>query len=118
MKRYVKSSTAFPNKWKLDKGDGYRFLMDYTDPDRFGTFSAHVTMLKAYDDADYAWASIDGLVVKFYNRKGFIDKMPLWSYEPEEYSGDVAGYVYDVFNAVCDELINLNKDVKPVMVHY
>ena len=113
----IQASKAFPNKWKQDKGDGYRFLMDYTDPDRLGTFQAHITMLKAYDDADYVWAYIDGLRVKFYDSKGLVDKMWLWSYEPDDYAGDVMGYVNDVFDAVCNELIQMNSTIKPVMVH-
>lgn len=117
MKRYIKSSTSYPNKWKIDKGDGHRFIMYYSDPDRFGTFTGDVTEIHPYNDADYAWAHIDGLTVKFYNRSGYIDKMYLWSYEPDDYADDVAGYVYDVYDAVCDTLVDLNKDVKPVMVH-
>lgn len=117
MKRYIKSSSALPNKWELDKGDGHRFIMRYSDPDRLGTFTADITEVHPYNDADYAWAHVDGLSAKFYNRQGYIDKMHLWSYEPEDYADDVAGYVYDVFDAVCDELIKMNEKVKPVMVH-
>lgn len=119
MKRYIRSTTAdqFPNRTKIDKGDGHRFFVYYTNPDRLGTMRAQIQEIHPYNDADYAWAAVDGLQVKFYNRKGLIDKMPLWSYEPDDYADDVMSYVDDVLDAICDELVKLNENVKPVIVH-
>lgn len=115
MKRYIKSATQYPNYMKLERGRN-KFAVYYTDPNDFGDMKAAVSEIHPYDDADYAWAKIEGLKVTFYNSKGVLDTMHLWSYEPDEYE-DITEYVNDVLDTVCTDLLELNKSVAPVMVH-
>lgn len=96
--------------------DGRQFAVRYNEPNRTGAMRAAIQMITPYDDAEYAWASIEGLKVTFYQGDKKLDDMHLWAYEEDEYE-DIGEYVKSITDAVAKELINFNKDVDPVMVH-
>ena len=107
---------SYENQMTFKKGT-HRFAVYFTDPGDFGNMHAIIYELHAYDDANYIWARIDGLNVTFLDKETEIDKMHLWSYEEEYYDGEINEYITDVVSTICDDLIEMNKDVKPVMVH-
>ena len=71
-----------------------------------------------YDDADYIWANCTGNVVKFYNGGNgrLVDKMYLNSYEPEDYE-NLDEYCNDILEDTLYELVRLNKNIEPRILH-
>ena len=83
-------------------------------PPRFSMSEIH-----PYDDGDYAWCKRDdssSLRVDFFRNGKKLDSMNLWSYESDDYE-NYTDYIDDVLDQVAIELMDVNKDVKPRMVH-
>lgn len=115
MKRYIRAATQYSDSTTISHGNK-RFFVHYDPMDQFGGIYAQISEIHPYDDAEYAWAKIDGLVAYFYQNGKVIDKMHLASYEEEDWETP-AEYFDDVLDSVAVELIHINKDVKPIMVH-
>ena len=89
-------------------------------------FSAQLSKISPYDDADYVWARIyENKKVNFIKNGKVIRSIQLESYE-DYYSGedyesldelDLQGYINDCLDTVVFELHDFNKKIKPVMVH-
>lgn len=58
----------------------------------------------------------------FYRNGKVVDKMQLASFEPDDYEeyyegAAVDAYINDCLDTVATELLQMNRDVKPIMVH-
>lgn len=119
MKRLVKAAADdFSSKFEVFHGPE-KYFCYYNESGLQPTYEAELHKIAPYDDAEYAWARIhyNGLV-EFYKAGKLIDKMQLWSFdEDDDYYESFDQYVDDTLDNVVVELINMNKDVKPVMVY-
>ncbi len=89
-------------------------------------FVASLSKISPYDDAEYVWARIyENKKVDFIKNGKVIDSTQLESYE-EYYSGedyesldelDLQEYINDCLDIVVLELADLNKNIKPVIIH-
>lgn len=117
MKRVIKATTAshYESRFPVNHGSEKYFCYMHEDDSPF--FECELHKVSPYDDADYAWAKMsrNGQVV-FYKSGKVVDKMQMHSYDYDEYDS-YDEYVDDVLDSIVVELININKDVKPVMVH-
>ncbi len=114
MKRYIRSSTQYPERTTTTV-NGQRFSIQYA-PFARGIY-AQISEIHPYDDAEYAWAKVDNSIAYFYKDGKLLDKMHLADYD-EDMDGDYEVWWKDMIDSVAEELHNMNKDVKPVMVHY
>lgn len=77
-----------------------------------------LSKLAPYVEADFVWARKGlGACVDFIQDGKVIDKMTLWSFEPEQYES-FDEYVNHVFDEVALELEEHNKDVKQTVIHW
>jgi len=125
MKRYIKASSEYENYFtftplnQLNK----RFGVHYTYGGHVagGIFKAQVSEIHPYDDAEYAWAKINpNMQVIFYKDGKIVDKMQLAYYDEDDYEEvgkDHDDYINDCLRDVAEVLTDLNKDVRPIMVH-
>ena len=125
MKRYIKASSQYPEYVNIQHGrQQFGVHINTEDGPYEGTFAATVSEIHPYDDAEYTWAKIgfNGQVI-FYRDGKVVDKMQLASYEPDDYEEQEHGtsavdqYINDCLDTVATELLQMNRDVKPVMVH-
>ena len=96
-------------------------------PQRFGVhssgesdplfFECQVSEIHPYDDAEYTWAKMGSNKQVQFIRDGKIqDKMQMHEYEPDDYES-VENYYEDIVDSICTELMGMNADVKPIMIH-
>lgn len=118
MKRVVASKSwnghdATYHKYTRSGQDFSVYMYDENDPIavRFSISEIH-----PYDDAEYTWARYDNLVVEFIKGGKVIDKMHMHDYD-EDYYETVDEYVADLLDSTAVELIEMNKYVKPRIVH-
>lgn len=123
MKRLIKASAEYPDYLTIQHGR-QKFSVHMNDNGPYeGSFAAQITEIHPYDDADYAWARIGfNGQVEFIKSGKVIDKMQLASYDPDDYeeyyeNASVDTYISDMLDSVAVELMHINRDVKPVMVH-
>lgn len=123
MKRMIKASTEYTEYINIQHGNKKFGVHINTDGPYEGSFAAQISEIHPYDDAEYAWAKINfnGQVI-FYQNGKVIDKMQLASYEPEDYedyyeNASVNEYINDCLDTVAVELLNMNRNVEPIMVH-
>lgn len=123
MKKVIKSSSEYPKYVTIQHGPRKFSVHINEDGPYEGAFAAQITEIHPYDDADYAWAKIGfNGQVKFIQNGKVIDTMQLPVYEPEDYeeyypNADVDAYIDDMLDSVAVELLQINKNVKPVMIH-
>ena len=119
MKRMIKATAAdyYESKFPVHHGN-QRYFCYFKDNDNGPAgYEAQLSRIAPYDDADHVWAKIEGNgLVKFMKSGKIIDKMQLWAYDADEYES-YDEYVDDTLDNVVVELINMNKDIEPVMVH-
>jgi len=116
MKRYIKSSLE-KVYWELYKPSlrNYRFS-GQIDPIR-GQLFGDVQKIAPYDDADYAWAKVNGNgLIEFIKDGKIVDKMQTHAYEEEDYE-DVNEYFNDIIESVAEELKKINQSIKPRMMY-
>lgn len=93
-----------------------KFSVSYSDPAASGDMFAQITQLHPYDDADYAWAKIEGPQVRFIRDGKTIDRMTLPAYEEEDWES-IDEFIDDTIDSICVELMNLDKDTEPRMMY-
>lgn len=116
MKRYIKSSLE-KVYWKLYKPSlrDYRFS-GQVDPIR-GQLFGDVQKIAPYDDADYAWAKVNGNgLIEFIKDGKIVDKMQTHAYEEEDYE-DVNEYFNDIIESAAEELKRINQSIEPRMMY-
>ena len=125
MKRYVRANTEYPEYLNIQHGHAHFGVHANFDGPYPGSFAASVSEIHPYDDAEYTWAKIgfNGQTI-FYRNGKVVDKMQLASYEPDDYeeqefsTSAVDQYINDCLDTVATELLQMNRDVKPIMVHW
>lgn len=83
--------------------------------DLFNRFAAQVTEIHPYDDANYAWAKIQNGVIKYFKDGWEIDRS--FYFTADDYDIDNSEWCQTVVDEAIHRLRDLNKDVKPRMVH-
>ncbi len=123
MKRWIKASDQYPEYLTIQHGRrNFSVHLNHDGPYE-GSFAAQISEIHPYDDAEYTWAKIDfnGQVLYYRNGK-LVDKSQLWSYDPDDYeeyyeNAAVDQYISDCLDSIVTDLLQLNRDVKPIMVH-
>ena len=101
----------------------YNDVTDVEDPESsFNQLKASVSLIKPYDDAEYVWARIQNGSIS-YIRAGKVIKREYY-FMFSDYGTDADPlyenaneWIDDIVNGACDKLIELNKNVKPRMIH-
>ena len=101
----------------------YDDVTDVEDPESsFKQLRASVSLIKPYDDGEYAWARIQNGTIS-YIRTGKVIKTEYY-FMFSDYGTDedplyenANEWIDDVLNRACDTLIELNKNVKRRMIH-
>lgn len=125
MKKVIKSNAnADLNLYDTFKLGKKRFSVHYNNIDNGPTadpvsmlrqFKGQVSEIHPYDDADYAWADLSKGVVDYYRSNKHIDK----SYYGTSDDMDVENeeWCEAVLHAVAENLVDLNRDVEPLIIH-
>mgnify|MGYP003571355627 CR=1 FL=1 len=80
-------------------------------------FECQVSEIHPYDDAEYTWAKMGSNKQVQFIRNGKVqDKMQMDEFDPDYYESEGEYYDY-VIDSICMELMGMNADVKPVMIH-
>ena len=123
MKRQIRAGSKYNDFFTIQHGPRH-FAVHFNDEGPYeGSFAAQVTEIHPYDDADYAWAKIGfNGQAEFIKNGKVIDKMQLASYDPDDYeeyyeNASVDAYINDMLDTVAVELLHINRNVKPIMVH-
>ena len=132
MKRVIKcnlliGNSEFPHKMKY-KTNGKEYYIYYTDPDyesrhiqgiRVKIFQdrPHMHTTSYHDKSYYCIAFQTGNSVEFLRNMNDVGEMEVPSYDPDIYES-VEEYIKDIADPICDELDELDKDVKPQLVYY
>ena len=124
MKRYIKASSEYNDYLTIKHGNRQFGVHINEDGPYEGSFAASISEIHPYDDAEYTWAKIgfNGQTI-FYRNGKVVDKMQLAGYEPDDYeeqehgTSSVDQYINDCLDTVATELLQMNRDVKPIMVH-
>ena len=120
MKRVI-SSASFNSQVKHYSNKivgNQKFAIHQNFPKDPNNLKADISEIHPYDDAEYTWARVGAkgtMYVEFIRNGKVIDSLQFGYYD-EEYH-DPKAYIKDVINTVCEELLELNKDVEPIMVH-
>ena len=124
MKRYIKSSANKSGntvRSKL-KYKGTDFRINSTDISRcsdsdslFNQFKANVSEIHPYDLAEYAWATLENGVVRYYKDGKLIDKT--FYFNSDDMDIEDSEWSDAVIMDVCDHLIKLNKNVEQRIDH-
>ena len=125
MKRYIKSSDNFNSElteyFTFNHGR-QEFSCHAINTDTLADadlFRATVSEIHPYNDAEYAWAQIgkiQPLHVRYIREGKVIDVGMLPDYNDEAYESEQE-YYDAILDKVAIRLLELNKDVKPIMVH-
>lgn len=123
MKRQISASSQYNDFFTIQHGPK-KFAVHFSDNGPYeGAFAAQITEIHPYDDADYAWARIPfNGYAEFIQKGKVVDRMQLPGYEEEDYE-DYEGYsgldqyYNDMLDSVAVELMHINRNVKPIMVH-
>lgn len=101
----------------------YDDVTDIDDPElSFKQFRASVSPIKPYDDADYAWATIEHGSISYY-RKGKLIKREFYfmfsdyGTDYEDMYENANEWITDLIDSICDTLIELNQNVEPRIIH-
>jgi len=134
MKRYVRSSNT-QNKYTIQSSavnpytdryninvDGQKFTVYTAYGDDPENIQFQISEVHPYDDAKYAWAKKDrpvgATVYKDGKRYGFIELRDVEEYFESEPNPSPEEYIKEIIEYTCKELRNINRNVKPVMVHW
>ena len=124
MKRYIKSSANKSGKTVRSKlkYKGTDFRINSTDISRcsdsdslFNQFKANVSEIHPYDLAEYAWATLENGVVRYYKDGKLIDKT--FYFNSDDMDIEDSEWSDAVIMDVCDHLIKLNKNVEQRIDH-
>lgn len=123
MKRIICGSTRYANEI-TETHDGINYSIKTTEVDNspeadpfklFQDFEGQVSEIHPYDDADYTWATFARGIVKYYRGSKLIDK----SYygDSDDFETETSEWCQLVVDNIIDNLQDLNKNVKPNMIH-
>lgn len=106
---YYMTSNSTHNRYKVDIGK-----TDDNTVDGYCTFQ--MSIIKPYDDAEYAWAKYDGSTIKCFQDGKLVDYLEGVYYESDR---------YETFDEYCNYVIerafrmleDINKTVEPRMLY-
>lgn len=103
--------------WNLEKPSlrNYRFngQVDY----KRGFMCGDVQKITPYDDADYWWARVnENGLIEFIHDGRIQDKMQMHTYDEEDYE-DINDYFNDMIESAATKLVQLNKNIEPIIIH-
>lgn len=79
-------------------------------------YKANISQIHPYDDATYYYAVINGNVAKFYMYNKVKSSMTLPVFDEDNYE-DESEYLDTIIEMTCRELRELNKTIKPRILH-
>lgn len=113
----ITSSTDYNATYKV-RYRSQNYLVHYTIADYddlFHTYSAQVTEIHPYDDAEYWWAKIDTGTIEYIYRGKVKDSEYYLTPEDEDVEDDE--YCDVISDRAIKKLYELNKDITPRMIH-
>lgn len=115
--KIIKASSTFKYDDHFFQNHGrQKFSVYVKDPDSVD-FEAMISEIHPYDDADYVWAYIKyNKQVEFLKGNRIVDKMQMNYFDEEDYES-LQEYQNEVIDSVMVELLDMNRNVKPIMVH-
>lgn len=114
---------AYKYKGRNEFSIHYDDVSDVEDPETsFHQFRASISLIKPYDDADYAWARIENGNISYFRKGKLIKKEHYFMFndygtDEDGLYEDAGDWMNDVINKTCDTLIKLNQNVEPVIIH-
>ena len=130
MKKLIKIvSNSYPDTYTERteiKSSGTRFSVrhnsvdvspDANPMDIWRQFCGHVTEIHPYDEAEYAWARIGHRpgVIEYIRNGKVITKS--YYMTAEDWDLDTSEWLQTVIDIAIENLLDINKDVEPRMVH-
>ena len=123
MKKLIKSSTTVQASTAKDYDEhttlfhGRQKFSVYLKNSDSPMFSASVSEIHPYDEAEYTWAKLSSNgSVAFYNNGKLVDRMQMHAYDEEDYE-DVNEYVNDILDTIMVALMDYNSSVTPRIDH-
>lgn len=101
----------------------YDDVIDIEDPElSFKQFRASISVIKPYDDADYAWAriqkgSIDYFMEGKLAKKEYYFMFSDYGTDEDPLYENANEWIADIIDRTCDILIKLNQNVEPRIIH-
>lgn len=109
------SNAKFTNHFVIKRGNSSYFC--YIGNENSPNFVASLSKIAPYDDADYVWARInDDRQVQYIKNGKEIHEIWLDDFNDENFPS-LRSYIGDCLDIVVDDLIEFNKDIKPIMVY-
>ena len=114
---------AYDYKGKNRFSIHYDDVTDIEDPElSFQQFRCSVSLIKPYDNADYAWARIQNGSIDYFRKGKLIKKEYYFMFS--DYGTDedplyenANEWITDVTDHACDTLIELNQNIEPRIIH-
>lgn len=120
----VEGSNSIYDEHMTQDFRGVKYMIHYvgldTSPssdaqDLFNRFAAQVTEIHPYDDAEYAWAKIQNGVIDYFKDGKKIDRS--FYFNADDYDIDNSEWCQTVVDEAIHRLRDMNKGVKPRMIH-
>lgn len=125
MKRYIRSQyDVGESTYNTMKVKGKRFSIhsnivdDSPNADSyelFKSFKANVSMIAPYDDADYFWAKIHDGKIEYF-RNGRLYDTSFYT-DSEDMDVENNEWIDEILYMCCEELVELNNDIQPRIIH-
>lgn len=125
MKRYIRSQyDVGESTYNTMKVKGKRFSIHSNIVDNspnadswelFKSFKANVSMIAPYDDADYFWAKIHDGKIEYF-RNGRLYDTSFYT-DSEDMDVENSEWIDEILYMCCAELVELNKDIQPRIIH-
>lgn len=125
---YVTSNTSCTSSTKITASTNYDshevyshgknkfsvYVKHVDDPD---SFQCQVSVIKPYDDAEYAWArKVSPRDVDIIQNGKVVDHYTVPEWNEDNYE-DETEYINDVVDMICVALLDYNRDIKPRIIH-
>lgn len=110
----VQGSSSYDNIITVRR-EKHDFIVRYSG-DRDYNLKCQIHRVTPYDDANYTWARYDHFKAEYIRDRKVIDTSYMACYDDGEYE-QFSEYCDDVVYTIIDNLIELDKNVEPRMVH-
>lgn len=118
------ASSSKYDEYLTENFNGSKYGIHYTSVDTspdadpwklFKEFKAQVSKISPYDDADYAWATIENGTITIY--VGTKSKYKIYYVSSEDSDLENNEWCESIINMAMDELEDINKTIKPKMMY-
>lgn len=110
----VQGSSSYDNMITVRR-EKHDFIVRYSG-DRDYNLKCQIRRVTPYDDANYTWARYDHFKAKYIRDGKVIDTSHMACYDDGEYE-QFSEYCEDVVYTIIDNLIELDRNVEPRMIH-